>query len=217
MAARVASCDSALVEKDNTRRRAATVVPLAFVVFGVLAVAGVDFFEFPLDAEVAPATVVVVLAAYALGLVCAAAAVCLARRFGTWREALLVAVVMVVGFAAVVPTDLGRCYPWMYFQAHRKAFVAVGELTDYVAGSDGQRHTVRLPPHVSLVHGTMEVLIDDDGAVVLELLMEETSGIGYGYVHAPSARRGDTVDADLDLQLVMLLGDGWWWAESGLE
>jgi hypothetical protein len=188
-------------------------VPLAFVGVGVLAVVGVEFFEFPLDATFGPATVLLAVTAPALGAICATTGVGLARRLGTWREAVLVAVIAVIAFAAVVPVDLVHWYPRVYFQAHRQQFVLVADITQSHAPPEGQRHTVGLPSRLALVNGSVDVLTEHRG-VVLEVLMEEASGVGYGYIHAPWAGHGDTVDTDLGLQVVMNLGEGWWWAET---
>jgi hypothetical protein len=197
-----------------SRQRWQVWFPLALVGVGVALVLGVKVLSHPLDAWLGIAFILLALAVYVLALAGCAAAVVLAGRLGNWREAVLVAIAAVVAIVAVTPMDIDRAYPWAYFHLHRGGFALVVELVYEPTDAESLRHTIALPRQLDLVDGTLDVVVED-GTMVLELLMSMASGIGYGYVYAPHARRGDVVDSEENLRAAAPFADGWWWAHTG--
>ena len=133
------------------------------------------------------------------------------------RAAAVVGLIAVLGFATVVVVDIDLGYPYAYYRQHRSDFAAAAAFADSIPVDHEGYGEAWLPDdHRDLAGGHISVGPSPNGLRTAVLWMSVSSGIGYGYAYAPSARHAD--DAGLTrpaaVAAEMALGDGWWWVSN---
>jgi hypothetical protein len=190
----------------------------AFALVGcaVLTAAVLDFFTYPLSAELDLLMVIVVPVAWFAATAAVLTGVLIIGRLHGGRSAVVFGLAAVLGFVGVAEANLEVGYPHGYFYAHRAEFAKAAAFADTIPVDPQGVGEATLPiAQRHLAGGRVSVGTSPAGRRAVVVWMSYASGIGYGYGYAPSSRGREVILSSPARMVAMAsLGDGWWWVSS---
>jgi hypothetical protein len=180
---------------------------------GLLSAAAVKFFTYPLDQRFFILAVAIIEGVWLLaGVVAVAGVIIVGVKHGV-RSAVALGVTALLGLIGVVRSDLELGYPRAYFWTHRAEFATAAAFVETVPVDQYGYGGARLPGTAArLADGWADLGRSPNGHRAAVLWMSYTSGAGYGYAYAPSARPGEMVLLEQATPTAKAsLSNGWWW------